>query len=119
MRKRKPPTAEARLSPKRSRRKGFEAPSDSESVDDQHDELVATLHELYGRASEVARRILDDARILEVLHGETSELLWRLRALQSERAPAQAPTPAAAPRSDSRPIFRGSFPFEKSLSESA
>lgn len=104
VRKRKHPTVEMRFPPKRSRRKGIGARGESESVDDPHDELVATLHELYGRASEVARRILDDARILGVLHGETSELLWRLRALQSERPwPAQLPPPAASPSSDSGP----------------
>jgi predicted DNA-binding transcriptional regulator AlpA len=69
-----------------------------ECLGNERDELVATLHELYGRASEVARRVLEDARILEVLHGETSELLYRLRSLPTtSRLNAQAAPPAASP----------------------
>ena len=74
-----------------------------ESFDDER-ELVATLQELYGRASEVARRVLEDARILEVLHGETSELLHRLRSVPTTPArPTKAPPPAAPTPSDSGP----------------
>lgn len=58
-----------------------------ESLDARRDELLATLHELYARASEVARRVLEDMQILEGLHGDTSELLYKLRSL-----------PAAPPR---------------------
>ena len=74
-----------------------------ESMDDIRDGLVATLHELYGRGSENVLRILDDARSLVNLHRETTELLYRLRSLPSERPSALAPTPVAAPTSDGKP----------------
>jgi prophage regulatory protein len=62
----------------------------------KRDELIGTLHELYGRGNEMVLRILDDVRTLVGLHQKTTELLYTLRSLPSEGTPAQAPTPAGA-----------------------
>jgi prophage regulatory protein len=62
----------------------------------KRDELIGTLHELYGRGDEMVLRILDDVRTLVSLHQETTELLYVLRSLPSEGPSAQVPTPAAA-----------------------
>jgi predicted DNA-binding transcriptional regulator AlpA len=70
----------------------------------KRDELIGTVYEYYGRTNEVALRLQEDVRTLVDLHRETTEMLYLLRSLSSERPPAQVPTPAAvAPPSDSGP----------------
>ena len=46
--------------------------------------MIATLTELHGRSSEVARRMVDDARMLAELQRETSAVLLKLWNLRSE-----------------------------------
>jgi prophage regulatory protein len=80
----------------------------------QRDELIGTLHELYGRGNEMVLRILDDVRTLVRLHQETTELLYTLRSLPSEGPPAQLPTPAAAtPTVDSGARLPRLVPFRE------
>ena len=70
----------------------------------KRDELIGVVYEYYGRANEVVLRLQDDVRTLVDLHRETTEMLYILRSLPSERPPAQVPTPApAASKSDSGP----------------
>lgn len=78
---------------------------DRESSEGERDELLATLHELYGRASEVAGRVLQDARALEAMHVRTSAVLDRLRNLPSapRRIAHVPPTPTVAPPMASGP----------------
>ena len=67
----------------------------------KREELIGTVYELYGRANEVALRLQDDMRTLVDLHRETTELLYVLRSLPSERPTAQVTIPATAPTPDS------------------
>jgi prophage regulatory protein len=80
----------------------------------KRDELIGTIYELYGRANEVALRLQDDVRTLVDLHRETTELLYLLRSLPSERPAAQVPTPAAAaPIRESGPQLPRLLPFRE------
>jgi prophage regulatory protein len=57
--------------------------------------LIARLTELHGRSSEVARRMMDDARILADVQRETSAVLlklWNLRSEPTRFAPAESPS---------------------------
>src|SRR5438094_4051254 len=123
MRAPKHATTETRRPPGRPRKWPLvTGPHDGASNDGKRDELVATLHELYGRGAEVVRRVLDDARTLVDLHAEMSELLVRLRSLQSERPPSpafpasratQLPAQATAPPLDSGPRLPRLLPFRE------
>jgi predicted DNA-binding transcriptional regulator AlpA len=72
----------------------------------QHrDVLIATLTELHGRSSEVARRMMDDARLLADIQRETSAVLlklWNLGFEPSHTAPASS---ATSTPSDNQPRF--------------
>jgi prophage regulatory protein len=66
--------------------------------------MIGVVYEMYGRCNEVVLRVRDDVRTLVDLHRETTELLYILRSLPSDRLSAQTPTPAAAaPKTDSAP----------------
>jgi prophage regulatory protein len=59
-------------------------------------------------------RILDDMRTLASLHQETTQLLYVLRSLPSDRPPAPPPTPAAAARApNSGPRLPRLVPFRE------
>ena len=80
----------------------------------KRDEMIGVVYEMYGRCNEVVLRVQDDVRTLVDLHRETTELLYLLRSLPSERAPAPAPTPAAArPTHDSGPRLPRLLPFRE------
>jgi prophage regulatory protein len=86
----------------------------------KRDELIGTVYELYGRANEVGLRLQDDVRTLVDLHRETTELLYVLRSLPSERPAAQVPPPATAaparaavPAPDSGPRLPRLVPFRE------
>jgi predicted DNA-binding transcriptional regulator AlpA len=99
-RERNLPSTKGRSSPdKQTQRLARE----SKRLAGKRDELIGTVYELYGRCNEVVLRIQDDVRTLYGLQQETTELIYILRSLPSERPPAQVATPAAAPRSDSAP----------------
>ncbi len=110
-RERKHPSAKTPSSPKahtdpRAR--------DLKRLSGKRDELIGTVYELYGRASEVALRLHDDVRTLVDLNRETTHLLYVLRSLPSERPLAQVPTPAAAaPAVDSGPRLPRLVPFRE------
>jgi predicted DNA-binding transcriptional regulator AlpA len=101
MRERKHPSTKTRSSPdKQTQRLARE----TKRLAGKRDELIGTVYELYGRCNEVVLRLQDDARTLVNLHQETTELLYILRSLPSERPPAQVATPAvAAPPRNSGP----------------
>ena len=50
--------------------------------------MIGVVYEMYGRCNEVVLRVQDDVRTLVDLHRETTELLYILRSLPSERPPA-------------------------------
>jgi prophage regulatory protein len=105
-RPKKPPSSPNSLTDQRTR--------DLKRLAGKRDELIGTLHELYGRGNEMVLRILDDVRTLVSLHQETTELLYTLRSLPSERSPAQVATPAAAaPRQDAGPRLPRLLPFRE------
>src|SRR5262245_6162072 len=56
----------------------------------KRDEMIGVVYEMYGRCNEVVLRVQDDVRTLVDLHRETTELLYILRSLPSERPPASA-----------------------------
>src|SRR5215204_268213 len=67
------------------------------STKQDRDVLIATLTELHGRSSEVARRMMDDARILADVQRETAAVLLKLWNLPSEPPrPAPAESPSAS-----------------------
>src|SRR5688572_20397424 len=69
--------------------------NDGSSTKQDRDVLIATLTELHGRSSEVARRMVDDARMLAELQRETSAVLlklWNLRSESTRLAPAESPS---------------------------
>src|SRR5215204_7299751 len=71
--------------------------NDGSSTKQDRDVLIATLTELHGRSSEVARRVMDDARILADVQRETSAVLLKLWNLPSEPPrPAPAESPSAS-----------------------
>jgi predicted DNA-binding transcriptional regulator AlpA len=65
-------------------KKSNRLPNDRAQGEDARDPVLARLLELHGRAAEVARRVLNDARILEELQGDTSALLGELWSRQAE-----------------------------------
>ena len=80
----------------------------------KRDEMIGVVYEMYGRCNEVVLRVQDDVRTLVDLHRETTELLYILRSLPSERPPAPAPTPATArPTLDSGPRLPRLLPFRE------
>jgi prophage regulatory protein len=80
----------------------------------KRDEMIGVVYEMYGRCNEVVRRVQDDVRTLVDLHRETTELLYILRSLPSERPPEQVPTPAAAtPTRDSESRLPRLLPFRE------
>ena len=81
----------------------------------KRDELIGTVYEYYGRTNEVALRLQDDVRTLVDLQRETTEMLYILRSLPSERPPVQVPTPATAapPARDSGPRLPRLIPFRE------
>jgi predicted DNA-binding transcriptional regulator AlpA len=80
-------------------------PNDAGRLDDTQDPLLAKLIELHGRATEIARRVLDDVRILADVQRDTSALLgqlWRRRSAPQPPVPvlhASALSPSAEPQS--------------------
>lgn len=110
-RERKHHSTEARSSPdKQTQRLARE----SKRLAGKRDELIGTVYELYGRCNEVVLRIQDDVRTLYSLQQETTELIYILLSLPSERPPAQVPTPApAAPTLDSGPRLPRLIPFRE------
>ena len=59
-------------------------------------------------------RILDDVRTLVNVHQETTELLYTLRSLPSERPAAERPTPPlTVPTSDGGPHLPRLLPFRE------
>ena len=80
----------------------------------KREEMIGVVYEMYGRCNEVVLRVQDDVRTLVDLHRETTELLYILRSLPSERPPAPAPTSAAAePTHDSGPRLPRLLPFRE------
>jgi prophage regulatory protein len=79
------------------------------SSEDGQDPLLAKLIELHGRTTEVARRVLDDARILADLQRDTSALLGELWSRRPEPSPTPPvsrvsfPPPAPQPRTEADP----------------
>src|SRR5262249_47961604 len=73
-------------------------------LQNSRDPLLAKLMELHGRANEVARRVLDDARILADVQRDTSALLGELWSREpAPKAPSAAPSvPSPSPSADSR-----------------
>jgi prophage regulatory protein len=86
---------------------------DTKRLAGKRDELIGVVYELYGRANEVALRLQDDVRTLVDLHRETTELLYILRSLPSERPPEQLPTAAAASKQDSESRLPRLLPFRE------
>ena len=58
---------------------------------DERATLIATVAELHGRATEIVRRMLQDARILADVQQEMSLVLDRLWGLRKETASPDAP----------------------------
>ena len=80
----------------------------------KREEMIGVVYEMYGRCNEVVLRVQDDVRTLVDLHRETTELLYILRTLPSERPPTPAPTPAAVrPTHDSGPRLPRLLPFRE------
>jgi predicted DNA-binding transcriptional regulator AlpA len=78
---------------------------DTGRSDDTQDALLAKLMELHGRATEIARRVLNDVRILADVQRDTSALLGQLWRRQADPQPpkpvlyASAPSPSVEPQS--------------------
>ncbi len=69
--------------------------NESSSAARGRDALIARLTELHGQAGEIARRMMDDARILADVQRETSTVLRRLWELQTQPprpAPLESPS---------------------------
>jgi prophage regulatory protein len=111
MRDRKPPLTRTRSA---RDKEAQQHARDQKRLAGQRDSLIGTVYELYGRANEVLLRLQDDAQILVDFHRETTELLYILRSLPSERPPAQVPTPTRpAPPPDSGPRLPRLIPFRE------
>ena len=80
----------------------------------KREEMLGVVYEMYGRCNEVVLRVQDDVRTLVDLHRETTELLYILRSLPSERPPEQVLTPApATPTRDSESRLPRLLPFRE------
>jgi len=77
----------------------------SGALDNDQDPLLAKLIELHGRTTEVARRVLDDARILADLYLDASALLGELwsRRAKPPRPAKLPPDPAPLSRTEGDP----------------
>jgi hypothetical protein len=85
MRARKDPNVNKRVETRRSAQNMTRSGrNDGSSTKQDRDVLIATLTELHGRSSEVARRMMDDARILADVQRETAAVLLKLWTLRSE-----------------------------------
>jgi prophage regulatory protein len=99
MRDRKHPSAKTRSSPDKQAQR---VAREGKRLAGKRDEMIGVVYEMYGRCNEVVLRVQDDVRTLVDLHRETTELLYILSSLPSERPPASVPTPAkATPTHDS------------------
>ena len=111
MRDRKHPSAKTRSSlDKQTQRVARE----HKRLAGKREEMIGVVYEMYGRCNEVVLRVQDDVRTLVDLHRETTELLYILRSLPSDRPPAPAPSPAAAtPTHDTSPRLPRLLPFRE------
>src|SRR5688500_16755351 len=111
MRDRKHPSAKTRSSPdKQTQRVAHE----HMRLAGKRDEMIGVVYEMYGRCNEVVLRVQDDVRTLVDLHRETTELLYILRSLPSERVSEQVPTAAAAaPTRDNESRLPRLLPFRE------
>jgi hypothetical protein len=95
MRSRGRPTVRSHHTPKSA--KSRVRIRNSGALDNDQDPLLAKLIELHGRTTEVARRVLDDARILADLQRDASALLGELWSRRAE-----PPRPAELPPDPAR-----------------
>jgi prophage regulatory protein len=111
MRDRKHPSTTTRSSPDKQAER---VARERKRLAGKRDEMIGVVYEMYGRYNEVVLRVQDDVRTLVDLHRETTDLLYILRSLPSERPPAPAATPAAAtPTHDSSPRLPRLLPFRE------
>ena len=111
MRDRRHPSAKTRSSPDKQTQR---VARERKRLAGKRDEMLGVVYEMYGRCNEVVLRVQDDVRTLVDLHRETTELLYILRSLPSERPPEPEPTPAAGrPTHDSGPRLPRLLPFRE------